>query len=180
MEYINVSKSVMRVVKHLLNYSSTDTAREYLFSTIHVDLEKGVISSADGFKLSFVKMTDELKEVFKENGTFKVQTGMINHTPVITLEKYEGYYPDLYSVISGGETFVKFGINPHFLKEALRYANDNEAVQFIIHKYENIKPEEGITIPIEMRFGVEDCFVDSIIMPMHMSSDKRWGIKDGG
>lgn len=177
MEYINVTKSVLKVVKHLLNYSSKDTYREDLFSTIKVDLEKEIIGSADGFKLTYVKMTNELKDIFKESGVYKVQTGIINYKPVITLEKFEGHYPDLLSVMSSRERFVVFGINPHLLRDALAYANNDEPVQFIIGKYENMNPTEGITIPIEMRFGVGDCYTDAIIMPMNMSDIKKWGVK---
>lgn len=178
MEYISVNKSVLKVIKQLINYSSKDTHREDLYSTVKVDLEKGTLSSADGFKLLFVKMTDELKEIFKESGVFKIQTGTINYKPVITLEKYEGHYPDLNSVMSSGETFVKFGVNPYLLREALQYVGFGEPVQFLIHKYENMKPEEGITMPIEMRFTIEDCYANAVIMPMHMHEVKRWGVKD--
>lgn len=178
MEYISINKSVFKVIKQLLNYSSKDTHREDLCSTVKVDLENGTLSSADGFKLLFVKMTDELKSIFKENGVFKIQTGTINYKPVITLEKFDGHYPDLNSIMSSSETFIKFGVNPYLLREALQYVGFGEPVQFIIHKYENMKPEEGITIPIEMRFSVGDCDANAVIMPMHMSECKRWGVKE--
>lgn len=178
MEYHEVSKSVLKVIKQLLDYSSSDSYRDDLFQTVNVDLEKGIIGSADGFKLIFVKMTNDLKEIFKESGTFKIQTGTINYKPVITLERHEGHYPNLLSIMTSGERLIKFGINPSLLIDALKYADKNQPVEFIIYKYENMKLEEGLTTPIEMRFGVADCDVNAIIMPMHISESKKWGVKE--
>lgn len=174
MEYQKVSKSVIKAIKQLLEYTSKDQARDNLFYKVEVKGETAV--AADGFKLAYLKLNDELKNVFGEDGVYIVHDGRIFNEPVVAVEKKEVNYPDLDHVMPKGNVVLRFGINPHLLMSALKHANINQAVEFIVYEYKDMNPAESVTNPIEMRFSVADNEFDAIIMPM-FSPYSKWSVK---
>jgi hypothetical protein len=100
-EFKRITKSQAKVIRHLLNSASTDTARPLLMA-IQVNVEDDYICSADGFMLTFVKYKDsELESIFPVNGIFQIAMGKMQQDYIIEVTQLaNSNYPTLQSEVT--------------------------------------------------------------------------------
>jgi hypothetical protein len=172
-EYKKISKSQAKVIKHLLNCVTSDSARP-LLTCIHIDKENGYMCSADGFLGTLMKYWGSgLADIFPESGTFCVQLGKIGKDNIVEISPYEYNnqlkYPDLTAITHPAtpKPAISFGINKHFLARLLQQADH----MVVIHVWDSKQT-------IEFQYSVDGVATYSMLMPINISSDSnmvsRW------
>jgi DNA polymerase III sliding clamp (beta) subunit (PCNA family) len=158
-EFTRITKEQAKVIRHLLNSASTDTARPIL-QAINVNIDNDCICSADGFMLTFVKYKGSgLESIFPVSGNFNIIMGKIQREDIIEVSQLTNSdYPNLAGVLHGSEkpAVFTFSISKGLLTRLLKEANP----QVMVKVWDKVQPVE-----ISYRVSLSECY--SAIMPMH-------------